>query len=156
MGAFITSDLLVALLAISELLMAASLIYILALYLQERTWIQPILFLDVGGLNLGLNFLWIPRLGILGAAVSTCLCGFPEVVTVVACGRRLVRAPIPWAVIAKASIASVGVYVVAASLTISGIVGLAARILAGVAVYGEIAAGWGIVHRHNFARLRRE
>ena len=153
-GVFVTSDLLVALLAGSELLMGVSLIYILALYLQERTWIQPLLLLGIGGLNLGLNLLWVPSLGIPGAAISTCLCRLLQVVVVVAVTRRLVHIPIPWIVIVRASIASIGVYMVAAYLPVSGVMGLALRILAGAATYGLCAAGLGIVRKRDFAQLR--
>lgn len=154
-GAFVTSNLLIALLAVSELLMGVSLIYNLAFYLREKTWIQPLLFLVIGGLNLGLNLLWIPLLGILGAAISTCLCRLVQIVVVVAITRRLVHAPIPWTVILKASIASIGLYFVAASLPISGMMGLALRILAGAATYGLLAAGLGVIHKRDLAALRR-
>ena len=153
-GAFVTSDLLIALLAISELLMGVSLIYSLALYLQEKTWIQPFLFLTIGGLNLGLNLLWIPHLGILGAAISTCLCRLVQVVVVAAIARRLVDAPLPWAVIVKASIASIAVYLIAALLPFTGMVGLIIRVLAGAATYGVLAVGLGIVRRGDFNSLR--
>lgn len=154
-GVFVTNDLIIALLTVSELLMGVSLIYNLAFYLQEKTWIQPLLFLGIGGLNLSLNFLWIPQLGILGAAMSTCLCRLAQIVVVVAIARRIVHAPIPWAVIVKASIASIGVYLVAAYLPISGVMGLALRILAGAATYGLLAVGLGVIHKRDFAALRR-
>jgi O-antigen/teichoic acid export membrane protein len=153
-GVFITTDLLIALLTISEILMGVSLIYNLALYLEEKTWIQPLLFLGIGGLNLSLNLLWIPQLGILGAALSTCLCRLAQIIVVVTIARRIVHAPIPWGTIVKASIASVGVYFVASSLPFTGLMGLVLRVLAGVVTYMLLAAGLGVVQKRDIEQLR--
>jgi O-antigen/teichoic acid export membrane protein len=153
-GVFITTDLLIALLTISEILMGVSLIYNLALYLEEKTWIQPLLFLGIGGLNLSLNLLWIPQLGILGAALSTCLCRLAQIIVVVTIARRIVHAPIPWGTIVRASIASVGVYFVASSLPFTGLMGLVLRVLAGVVTYMLLAAGLGVVQKRDIEQLR--
>jgi O-antigen/teichoic acid export membrane protein len=152
-GVFVTSNLLIAFLAASELVWGVSVIYNQALFLQEMTWIQPLLLFGIGGLNLGLNFLWIPRFGILGSAIATCICRFVQMLIVVSVARRLVHAPIPWSVLAKAAGASIGVYLVAALLPVSGGMGLALRILAGAVTYGVLAIGLKIVRKADFGQL---
>lgn len=152
-GVFVTSNLLMILLTASELLAGVSMIYNLSLALEEKTWIQPLLFLVIGGLNLVLNLLWIPRLGILGGSLSTCLCRAVQLVIVMSIAQRTVHASIPWAAIAKATIASVGVYFAAAFLPVTGLLGLVLRVLAGTIVYAFLAVALGVVHKRDIARL---
>jgi O-antigen/teichoic acid export membrane protein len=155
-GVFATSDLLIFFLAASELIVGVSLIYNQALFLQEMTWVQPLLLFGIGGLNLGLNFLWVPRIGILGSAMATCICRLVQMVIVVSVARHLVHAPIPWSVIVKATIVSIGVYLVAAFLPISGGMGLALRFLAGAVTFGVLAIGLRLVRKGDFGQLIRK
>ena len=154
-GVFDASTLLIALLAFSELLVGISSIYILVLYLEEKTWIQPLLFLVIGAINLGLNLLWIPNLGTLGAAISTCLCRCLQVSVVLIIARRYVDTPIPWRLLAKVSVASVAVYLIAALIPLSGVSGLAIRCVSGVLTYAVLIMVLRVIRRFDLSWIRR-
>ena len=153
-GIFQTSSWLIVCLAIAECLTGFSILLVLVFYLSERTWVQPTLYAALAGLNVGLNLVWVPRWGIIGAAISTCLSSLLLVCGVAWIGRRELRIHIPWDILAKASIASVPVFLLAWLLPLQGLAGVFARFVCCVLVYGVIAWKWGIVRREDLLWLR--
>jgi O-antigen/teichoic acid export membrane protein len=93
-------------------------------------------------LNLLCNFILVPRLGILGAAIST-LVGYAGVyVAFAAWGGRYLRVPVPWRTVLRAGAAALVMYV-ALTFVHSGhrLVTVGVRCLLGGAIYlGLIAA----------------
>jgi O-antigen/teichoic acid export membrane protein len=102
---------LIALLVIGELCVGIYQIYVYVIYLFERTWIQPLLFGVLACLNLGLNLLLVPRIGILGAAATTCGAYLLQAAFIVLYTRRLLRIDIDWEALLKIIAGGVAVFV---------------------------------------------
>jgi len=99
---FVTSDLLILLIAVGFLLLGVYQITLFVLHLHRRTGILPVVFIVAAAINLGLNFLLIPRMGILGAAISTILAYLLQAVAVAGYAYRLLRFKIRAAFVYKA------------------------------------------------------
>ena len=70
---FITSRTLILFISLGMFFVGLYQIYLYIIHLKEQTKYLPIIFLVVALFNLGLNFLLIPKWGIIGAAFSTFL-----------------------------------------------------------------------------------
>lgn len=57
-------------------------------------------------LNIGLNFLFIPSLGVVGAAIATLAAYAVLAVAMTIVGRRILPVDLPWATLARSSVAS--------------------------------------------------
>lgn len=111
-----------------------------ALNLRKKTSISAYCVVGGGLLNIGLNFLFIPRYGYMAAAVTTFISyAFLLVLTVLA-SRRLFTWEFPFKSLGKIALASVimgvVVYPVGNSLTSSTAVNLIIGICLGLVVYG--------------------
>jgi len=111
-GAFSVSQGLIAALVVGIFFVGLYQIYVYVLFLRERTKLLPMIFLLVATLNLGLNILIVPIIGILGAALTTCLSYFVQFVAVYWYAKRLFRIPVQVTTIVK-SMVSAGVMYVA-------------------------------------------
>lgn len=126
---------LIPVLAASVLALAWYTIFAQVIHLVKKTAILGTIWTVAAVLNLGLNLIVVPWLGIMGAALTTLLAfgGAAAYITVVS--RRYVKFTIPWVALAKALIAS-GVMAVAISRAdIKGAVGLLLTIVVGAAIY---------------------
>jgi len=87
--------------------------------------------------NIGLNILWIPKFGIMGAAYAS-VCAFSLLLLLSwFYGRRVFKLPVPWQNIARVLTASMTMAVVLLSLERStSISGLLSQIVLGFVIYG--------------------
>jgi O-antigen/teichoic acid export membrane protein len=139
---FAVDPLLIALLAVGELAVGVYQVQVFILYLREKTWVQPILFGGLALLNLGLNVLLVPRIGITGAALATLLSYGLQAYVVTAYAQRLTNRRQPWGIPIRACAASALVYLATAFLPWTTVAGLAVRITLGVLVYA--VAAWAL------------
>ncbi len=111
-------------------------IYAAGLYIQKKTKTMTSIVLLGVALNVGLNFLLIPKLGLMGAAVSTLLSYvFPSVALSVIAARILpISVDLPTTAIS--ALASVGMYAAIQIFADSiGILPLMAKVLGGTSAY---------------------
>ena len=132
---FLVSRGLIALLAVGELCVGVYQIYVYIIYLFEKTWIQPVLFSVLALLNLGLNLVLVPRMGILGAATTTLGAYFLQAAFVVIYTDRLFHLPVDRKKLCKAVLGGASVYLATRYVPGSGPVHLVVAILVGIAVY---------------------
>lgn len=93
-SAFAPSSALAPILALAAPCQAVYLIYVNALFSANRTGAIPVLTLISGAVNVGLNLLWIPRYGLMGAAWAT-LAGYAALAILFRIGAtRVERVPI--------------------------------------------------------------
>lgn len=88
---FVTSRFLVLYVVLGFFCIGIHQIYLYVIHLRERTKYLPLVFLTVASLNLGLNFVLIPKMGIMGAAFSTFLSYLVQMAIIVAYTTRLFR-----------------------------------------------------------------
>jgi O-antigen/teichoic acid export membrane protein len=74
--------------------------------LKEKTIYLPFILLGPAILNIGLNILLIPYIGILGAAISTFVSYLACLILVSAFGSRFIKWIFPWSVLLKSVLAS--------------------------------------------------
>ena len=109
-GAFFVSQGLIAALVVGIFFVGLYQIYVYILYLQEKTKLLPLIFLLVATLNLGLNILLVPVIGILGAAFTTCLSYFVQFAVVYCYTRRFFKVPFQISFVLKAMASSAAMY----------------------------------------------
>ncbi len=80
------------------------------LFIHRKTLRIMAIVLGCAILNIVLNLILVPRLGILGAAVATLISYLASTSAMTIAGRRLVPVAIPWATIARAGLASMVMY----------------------------------------------
>ncbi len=137
---------LIALLAIGELCVGIYQIYVYVIYLFERTWIQPLLFGVLACLNLGLNLVLVPRIGMLGAAATTCGAYLMQAVFVVIYTQHLLRIDVDWKALLKITLGGVAVLVTTWFVSGSGIARILLSIAVGMAAYAIVLVMTRAVH----------
>lgn len=106
------------------------------LYIQKRTKTIMLLVLGSAVLNLALNFVLVPSMGILGAAVATLVSYAGLAALTLLLGQRCLRLPFPGAAILKFGLLSAAMYVVVSHIALdSQVATLAAKVGVGAAVY---------------------
>jgi len=138
---FVVSRGLVALLVVGELFVGLYQIYVYVIYLFEKTWIQPVLFSVLALLNLGLNLLLVPHIGILGAAITTFGAYLLQGLFVIAYTSRLLPFDIDWKTVGKAVLGGICVFFGTRYLPGRGIGHLVIAIAVGVAIYAAVIVG---------------
>ena len=153
---FETSESLVFWIALGFLLNGLFQINVYAFHLALRTRLLGLILLAAAVLNIGLNLVLVPRLGLLGAAVATAVAFAAMAAIGLVQGRRLIGYRVRWADVGKGL---VGVAVMGAVLLLlpdpggwAGILGLAA---AGAAVYLASIVALGAISRREAAELWR-
>lgn len=76
------------------------------IYLKEKTAYLPLILLIPAGLNIGLNFLLIPRFGMMGAAWATLACYAVMIVLALAISQRIYPIPYEYGRITKVILAA--------------------------------------------------
>ena len=104
--AFVTSQLLILYVTVGFFCLGVYQIMLFIIHLRGKTKILPLVFLIAAGLNLALNFLLIPRLGIMGAAVATLVAYLVQTAIVVTYVLRLFQISFDLAFLVKAVIAA--------------------------------------------------
>lgn len=80
------------------------------LYINRKTKTLSAMVLGCATLNIVLNFILVPRLGILGSAVATLISYLVTAVSFGIAGRSYLRVPVPWTTIARAGIVAALMY----------------------------------------------
>jgi O-antigen/teichoic acid export membrane protein len=107
------------------------------LFLHKRAVIIMTLVVAAAALNVGLNLVLIPRIGILGAALATLLSYAALLVVTTAFSQRELKVPLPWSALAKAGLLATGMYLIVAQVDVGGrLVTLVAQVATGGLVYG--------------------
>jgi O-antigen/teichoic acid export membrane protein len=81
------------------------------LFIHRKTRIIMAIVLSSAALNVALNFVLVPRIGIEGSAIATLVCYSIAALSLAAAGRRLLAVAVPWKTIAQAGLASAVMYV---------------------------------------------
>ena len=83
-------------------------IYGAGLYIQKKTMLLMYSTLLAGGINIGLNFVLVPNMGILGAAISTLIAYIFLAVSIFVMSYRFLKVPVDLYAIGKYAILSFG------------------------------------------------
>jgi O-antigen/teichoic acid export membrane protein len=111
------------------------------LFIHRKTRVIMVIVIGTALLNIGLNLVMVPRIGILGSAIATLISYAANSMTMALAGRRLLRVKIPWLTILRAAGAALVMYFALRNL-LSGhhLVTVAVRGALGVPIYGLIMA----------------
>ena len=86
------------------------------LFIHRKTRIIMTIVLGGALLNLALNLILVPRIGIVGAAIATLISYTGTALSMAIAGRHLLRIALPWSTILRAGIASALMYAAVAPL----------------------------------------
>ncbi len=81
------------------------------LFITNETWLISAINVGTGILNIGLNFVLIPMLGLTGAALATCLAMLVNLAVTMVFSQKRYFIPVPWRRILLGSIISICVIV---------------------------------------------
>ena len=111
------------------------------LFIHRKTRVIMSIVVCCAALNIGLNFLLVPRIGIVGAAIATLISYSVTSIALGTAGRRLLRVPIPWMTILRAGLTAAVMYA-AIQHILPGhrLVTVAVRMVAGAPIYVIIMA----------------
>lgn len=109
------------------------------LFIQRRTRTIMAIVLSCAALNLGLNVVLLPRIGILGSAIATMISYAATSLILALAGRRHLPTAIPWGTLARSGAASALMYAaVIRILPGHRLLTVGVRATVGVIVYGLI------------------
>ena len=128
--------LIVPLIALSTLFAAAYVPIVHIIVLVKKTRITGVIWLVCASLNLGLNILIVPHLGILGAAITTAMAYGLALGLTTYYSFKEFRFPIDWHFIVKSLIASGVMSVAIWAMAPEGALATILTIVAGIAIYG--------------------
>jgi len=134
-SAFVTDRLLILFVLLGFICLGIHQIFIYVIHLHERTRSLPLITVVTAALNVGLNLVLLPTLGILGAAVSTFVAYVVQMALVIRLSSRLLWIGFEGRFALKAFLASLGMYGVLNLWTPHGLGQLALAIALGAAVY---------------------
>jgi len=133
------------------------------LFIHRKTRVIMAIVLSCAALNIGLNLVLVPRLGIVGSAIATLASYSVAAVSLGTAGRRLLRVPIPWTTVLRAGVVA-GIMYLAIVHVLPGhrLFTAAARITLGMPIYVVLMAlvdadARAMLERpiHRLRRLRR-
>ena len=108
--------------------------------LGKRTGLRAWIALVPTLLNLALNIILLPRIGLMGAVYATVICYLVALILIASIGRRFAPLPIPWKDIALTAIASLAMAgVVSLMPAIGGFPELVIKAVAGIITFGAAA-----------------
>jgi O-antigen/teichoic acid export membrane protein len=111
------------------------------LFIHRKTRVIMVIVIATALLNIALNLVLVPRIGILGAAIATLISYAANSLTMAIAGRRLLPVKIPWLTILRAAGAALVMYFALRNLLPGHhLVTVAVRGALGVPIYGLIMA----------------
>jgi len=129
---------LIALLVVGEMFLSIRLLYTQVLYLRERTRTVMAIVLATAGMNIALNLLLIPKMGILGAAIATSTSYAVQLLLMMVAAQRSQLIGIPIRSLARI-LAGVGLmYVIVRFTSAGGIEPITLSVVGGSFVYAGI------------------
>ena len=109
------------------------------LFIQRKTRTIMTVVLSCAALNLILNLILVPRIGIQGAAIATLVCYTVAALSLGWAGRALLPVALPWGMLLRAGLASLAMYLALIHVCPGRrLVTVAVRMLVGAIVYGGI------------------
>ena len=113
------------------------------LFLERRTGRIMAIVMSGAALNIGLNLVLVPRIGITGAAIATLVSYTATSVLLAAAGRAFLPVTVPWATLARAGAASLAMYLVVGGVYAGhALLTVGVRAVIGATVY--VASMWAI------------
>jgi O-antigen/teichoic acid export membrane protein len=111
------------------------------LFIHRKTRTIMTIVLSCAVLNIGLNLVLVPRIGIIGAAIATLISYAATSLAMTAAGRPLLPVALPWRALAHALVASSVMYVaLLGALPGRRLLTVAVRLIVGVLIYGGVIA----------------
>lgn len=109
------------------------------LFIHRKTRVIMSIVLTGAALNIGLNLLLVPRIGIMGAAIATLISYSGTALALCIAGRRLLPVPLPWLTFLRAGAAAGVMYFCIKHVLPSGrLLAVAARPMVGAPIYAAI------------------
>jgi O-antigen/teichoic acid export membrane protein len=109
------------------------------LFIHRKTRTIMTIVLSCAVLNIVLNVILVPRIGILGSAIATLVCYTATTLGMATAGRTLLPITLPWLTMLRAGAASLAMYFAIAHLLVGRrFVSVGVRTLLGAIVYGGI------------------
>lgn len=113
------------------------------LFIERRTRRIMGVVMGCAALNIGLNLVLVPRIGIVGAAIATLVSYAATSVLLAIGGRAFLRVTLPWPTLARAGAASLAMYLVVAGMWAGhGLRTVGVRAVVGAALYAGLV--WAI------------
>ncbi|MCU1279091.1 MAG: polysaccharide biosynthesis protein [bacterium] len=111
------------------------------LFIHRKTRTIMTIVLSCAALNIGLNLILVPRIGIQGAAIATLVCYSAAALALASAGRTLLPVELPWTTMLRAGLASVVMYYALVHVCPGRrLVSVGVRVLVGAPIYGGIMA----------------
>ncbi len=130
-----TARVVAVLIAVSTVLQVAYVSFVQPLVLVKRTPVTARIWLAAAVLNLVLNLLLVPRIGIVGAAIGTVIAHILALVWIFARSRNILRIPVDWGFVAKILGASTIMWLVTSRMPAMGLWTTLGAVLTGILVY---------------------
>jgi O-antigen/teichoic acid export membrane protein len=109
------------------------------LFIERRTRRIMAIIMSCAALNIGLNLVLVPRMGIVGAAIATLVSYAATSVLLAVAGRAFLLVTLPWPTLARAGAASLAMYLVVAGLHGGhGLLTVGVRAVIGAAIYAAL------------------
>jgi O-antigen/teichoic acid export membrane protein len=132
---FVTDPLLVLFILLGILWMGVTQFYIYVLHLSERTRLMSLMFVGSAILNVILNIMLIPQIGIMGAALSTFLAYLVRLGFVVVCSEKIFSIGFDLTFFIKALLAGFGMSGCLLLIQPHGIVAIAGTVFLAAVIY---------------------
>jgi len=111
------------------------------LFIHRKTKQIMSVVLSAAILNVALNIILVPRIGILGAAIATLVSYALASCALAVTSRRFLPVRLPWATMARAALAALGMYLAVSRLSAGHhLLTVVVRMLVGAPVYAGIVA----------------
>ena len=111
------------------------------LFINRKTRVIMVIVILTALLNIGLNLVLVPRIGIIGAAIATLISYTANSLTMAIAGRRLLPVKIPWLTILRAAGAALVMYFALRNLFPGHrLITVAVRVTLGAPIYGLLMA----------------
>jgi O-antigen/teichoic acid export membrane protein len=129
-------------------------LYVYTIHLKEQTRFLPFVFLGVAGLNLGLNFIMVPRIGITGAAIATVISYFIQFCIIYGYSHRFYGVSIDLISLARVVAASASMFALIRLLPPRGWAQILGIVALGAVAYGLVMVLIGGVKREDWLLIR--
>jgi O-antigen/teichoic acid export membrane protein len=111
------------------------------LFIERRTRHIMAIIMSCAALNIGLNVVLVPRIGIVGSAIATLVSYTAASVLLAVVGRAFLPVKMPWRTLARSGTASLVMYLAVAGLYPGhGLVTVGVRAVLGAALYAALMA----------------
>jgi O-antigen/teichoic acid export membrane protein len=135
---FLTSEGLILLLGIGIIFSGIYQINVYIIFLIKQTKWLPFILATASIISIGLNLVLIPRIGILGAAVSSAMSFFVLATIVTIWARSAIRYSIDFKFLVKVIIGSLLMALCLYFIRVDGVCGVILAIIVGVSIFGML------------------